>query len=239
MTLSPRFTTNLKPIDISERALGRLLEGIARLAAEDDDWSPEGSWPGLQIVLSSNPTGRVLFLTKLSGLLGVDLDKLTSRVSILTRYGVLSRAYVQCIARACPRRQIEFIGDLDPLDLTAYLSLAVRLRAFGKRICYSGVDDSWIERCRRHALKPGYLPVIPMTNFEKKQFALLKTVGVVWEEIVGVQGLELLNRGVKLELEGATNPAFYSPKFTAELESAVFAAERARPSARKRKRRGE
>jgi hypothetical protein len=36
------------------------------------------------------------------------------------------------------------------------------------------------------------------------------------------EAIELLNGGNKLELEGATNPAFYLPALTRELESNLF-----------------
>jgi hypothetical protein len=177
----------------------------------------------LHVVLSPRPAGRVLFVTKLQGLLGLDLDEAVSHVTILTRYGVPSRGYIACLARAFSRGPIEFVGDLDPLDLTVFLSLASRLRAFRKVVRYVGVDSQWIERCRRYAKGSGSLPLIRMSGFEVAHWALLKATDVAWERIVGFQAFEVLNQGFKLELEGATNPNIYSATLSAELTEVLFA----------------
>jgi hypothetical protein len=214
----------LKPRDLPEAALRRLLRAVTGLAGKEDwDWSPESPWPGLQVVLSPRPAGRVLFVTKLQGLLGLDLDEAVSHVTILTRYGVPSRGYIACLARAFSRGPIEFVGDLDPLDLTVFLSLASRLRAFRKVVRYVGVDSQWIERCRRYAKGSGSLPLIRMSGFEVAHWALLKATDVAWERIVGFQAFEVLNQGFKLELEGATNPNIYSATLSAELTEVLFA----------------
>jgi hypothetical protein len=206
---------------IPEKRLRQLLAAVNRIARDGDDWHVDGDWPGLQIVLPKRRSARIVFVTKLSGLLGFDFDVFTSNQTVVRGYGVLSRAYVGALARVCPRGVIHFVGDLDPLDLTAYLSLASRLHTLGRMIRYLGVDGAWVQRCRR-ALKRDKLPTIPMSDFEKAHFELLKGVGIPWERIIGRQALDVLDSGFKLELEGATNPAFYAEGFSKRLAKDVL-----------------
>src|SRR5580658_4000319 len=205
---------------LSEAKLKRLLVGVSRLA-NSDDWHPDWIWPSLQVVLPAGSSARILFVTKLDGLLGIDLDALPSKQTVVSRYGVPSRPYVAALSRACPRGVIHFVGDLDPLDLTVYLSLVGRLRPLGRTIRYLGIDGAWVERCRR-ALKRDKLPTIPMSDFEKRHFELLKRMGVPWSSIIGREALDVLDSGFKLELEGATNPAFYGGGFSEQITKEVL-----------------
>jgi hypothetical protein len=202
--------------------LRRLLRAVTRLAGDDDrDWDPETPWPALQLILSAR-TDRVLYVTKLQGLLGLDLDDAVSRVTIISRYGVPSQRYVSCVARACPRGAIHFVGDLDPLDLTVFLSLAGRLARLGREAKYLGVDSAWVRLCREHASRGDYVPTIRMSAFEVEHYNILKATRVDWDAVLGVEAVDLLNRGFKLELEGATNPEAYSGRFSAKLAGSLF-----------------
>ena len=116
----------------------------------------------------------------------------------------------------------------DPLDLTVFLVLASRLKPFGVRVRHLGVGGAWIERCRRNAKRQQALPTIALSRFEGEHFALLRKMPVEWDVVLGREALAMLDSGAKLELEGATNPVFYSPPFTRELEREVFGAASAR-----------
>jgi hypothetical protein len=70
-----------------------------------------------------------------------------------------------------------------------------------------------------------------MTKLEREHYNLLRATRVPWEQIVGAGALSLLDEGFKLELEGATNPECYSPKFPARVAEILFGGS-GRPRAR-------
>jgi hypothetical protein len=220
--VGPRDRPRADAGQLSKVALRRLLDRIDAISGEHDDWSRESRWPPLQIVPAQRRPQRALFVTKPNGLMGIDPEQLPSSVTFLSRYGIAGAEMVERIAAECPTKELAFVGDLDPLDLTVFLVLASRLGPYGVRVQHLVVGGAWIERCRRNSKgRPG-LPVIKMSAFETRVFDLLKTVPVPWKALVGGEALELLDGGEKLELEGATNPAIYLPALTRELQGDLF-----------------
>jgi hypothetical protein len=207
-----------------EVQLARLARRMTRLAGPDDDWSPGSRWGALQILPAEGRATRSLYVTKLGALLGLDLDPAARNrsLTLLSHYGVPSNALMDRIASECPRGTLDFVGDLDPLDLTVFLCLASRLQRRGVRVRHVGVGGEWIDRCRRHRSGKGGLPLIRMTPFERRQWAMLRALSVSWDAVVGAQATALLDAGTKLELEGATNPGSYAPVLTTELQRELF-----------------
>jgi hypothetical protein len=212
----------LDVVHLRKAELRRLLDRIDAIPGDHGDWDRESRWAPLQIVPAQRRARRTLFVTKPGGLIGVDPERMPRGLTFLSRYGIATAEIVDRIAAECPTKELDFVGDLDPLDLTVYLVLAARLGPYGVRVHHLGVGGAWLERCRQNSRPPTGLPLITMSAFETSVFTLLKTIPVPWEAIVGGEAIELLNGGNKLELEGATNPAFYLPAFTRELESNLF-----------------
>jgi hypothetical protein len=192
---------------LPEIKLRRLLARIGRIPKLED--YAEDRWSPLQIWVAEGRAKRALFVTKIGGLMGVDLNKLPKSTTLLAHYRVCMPALCERIARECPSGRLDFVGDLDPLDLTVYLTLASRLKKHGVTVRHVGVNGAWVERARKHLATPWKLPTIPMSGPERKHYALLKSFRFDWEAVIGAEAVALLDSGEKLELEGATNPAFY------------------------------
>lgn len=117
-----------------------------------------------------------------------------------------------------------FLGDLDPLDLTHYLTLragGVGSAPTALDVTYLGVGDALIALCEAHVrsrVRPLFEQVtITMTDFERRHLAALEAVWPVMASVVGPRSMALLRAGRKLELEGAINPAIYDDAFPEAL----------------------
>jgi hypothetical protein len=146
---------------------------------------------------------------------------------ILVRYGLPSAAYWKEIKDVTRRTRLPlcFVGDLDPLDLTAFVALRSgdpELRRPDRRaleISYCGVDDSWLTLCERNLLPRwhGARPLIRMSPLEQEHRDVIFGLAPWLLECVGPRSGALLRDGLKLELEGASNPAFYGKDFPRKL----------------------
>jgi hypothetical protein len=209
---------------LSEKRLRKLLDDVGRVYDDDDpsdvDWPPSNRWPYTTIVPAEGRARRTVYITKVHGLLGVETQRFPDDVTLLYRYGVTSQ--VDRIARECPSKRLEFIGDLDPLDLTVYLALASRLSRKGVIVEHVGVGDRWLERCLKY--RPGDLVFakIPMGRAERAHVELLQQLPIDWDGIVGKRAMTILKSGSKVELEGATNPDIYGAALTRDLERELF-----------------
>lgn len=210
-------------VALTRPRLHRLLADIGHIS-KLDDWDPEQRWSALQLCPAAGRARRTLLVTKLAGLIGVALHRLPSSVALLAHYGVPSRSLCARIARECSAGRLDFVGDLDPLDLTVYAALASRLREYGVAVRHCGVNATWLGWCKKQ-LRPRWnkkLPTITMDTAQRKHFELLRALPLPWERIIGASALELLEHGEKLELEGATNPGFYRPALTRDIERHVL-----------------
>lgn len=132
-------------------------------------------------------------------------------------------AYVRAHA-AHFHQPILFVGDLDPADLAAFLTLSIgspslkRPRGHRLKVKYLGLGDAMIDLCLRF-LGKGSLDEIctPMTTLEKKHFALIERMVPVLRQIVGRNALELLHSGRKLEIEGAVSRSLQDRDFAGAL----------------------
>jgi hypothetical protein len=225
------------------RELPRFLRHLDRAARKADaEWAPPSRWPGLCVAPSVSRCEQIVYITKGNGLLGVPLDddQLTGHATILLRYG--------CVMRELGKRVLAesrsigvptyFIGDLDPQDLTTYLTLACSDRDGFALVKYLGVDAGWQQLCHRYATERcrtmhAGLPTIEMGEFEREHLDGLLRLPFDWESLVGPEALKLLRSGYKLEIEGASNPAFYRRGFSKELRRHLFgrrSTQRAKPA---------
>jgi hypothetical protein len=143
------------PVELYEMTIARLrselptvLMRLERMALRQNaEWAAAARWPALSFVPSAKKCRQILYLTKCNGLIGIrlDADRLTSRATIFTRYGLVTpvfakRVFAEARASAVP---VDFVGDLDPHDLTVYLTLACAERGGFARVRYLGVADQW------------------------------------------------------------------------------------------------
>ncbi len=132
---------------------------------------------------------------------------------------------------ACP---VAFVGDLDPHDLTMYWFLRAGGEAGASSqepafdVQYLGVDSRWLAFCRAHLVgradgTPGVEDrvTIMLGAFERRLLAWL-SARMELGALLGDYALGLLLGGRKLELEGATNPAFYDAAFAEALRRSLF-----------------
>jgi hypothetical protein len=184
-----------------------------------------GPWP-LEVYAAPKKASRCIFFTK-SYLLRLWLrtDLFPQDTDALVSYGVPS-IRVCDIAREQARsagRPIQFVGDLDPLDLAAYAALAaggtpLRRRRRSVPVEYAGIDDRWLDLCERHARRPPVATyTIRLSTREREQLSALQRAGLDLEATVGPRCAALLRAGSKLEIEGATNPAIYRPELHRDL----------------------
>jgi hypothetical protein len=167
------------------------------------------------------------------------MTRLRPKGSALSAFcGPIADVYASHVAFEAKRRGVgvTFVGDLDPLDMTAYLSLAIRLRDEGVEVRYAGVNDQWLDACTRFLLDASRslqqaAVTIQMSTFEREHLRLIERLAVDWKQIIGPNALELLRFGLKLELEGATNPQFYRPGFSVAIENLLFGGDLANSSA--------
>jgi hypothetical protein len=131
----------------------------------------------------------------------------------------------------CP---MYFIGDLDPTDLATYYF--VKQGGYSPTsdpvaIEYVGISDRWLALCQRYfdPVGSGGGP----SSFERvsSSASSLELELMTWIEeafdgevssMVGSNSHDILKRGFRLELEGASNPVFYSEGFAEALSKLLF-----------------
>jgi hypothetical protein len=212
---------------VSEEKL--LGDAISRLLGGEHDPDAGRELP-LHIVPAARGCTKIIYTTKIDWLarLTDGLTNVPAEVAILWRYGPLSPQY-QAVVRAVAQSldaPIYFVGDLDPLDLVTYATLAAPGESPLMAIGYLGISDGWLERCERDlALRPGMAMqavCIPMEPEEQNALARLKQLPPPWADPLGPRATSLLSAGLKLELEGASNPDLYSRAFCDDLVRSLF-----------------
>jgi hypothetical protein len=181
--------------------------------------------PPFHCVPSPEKTRRIIYSTKCDWLLNVAGHSIPDDVTLLWRYGPLGpreRAFVRCMADHFGVA-VSFVGDLDPLDLATYATLVADPVVFDA--VYLGISASWLDACQADLAKQAVAfqrVCIPMDAAERDGWQGLREVRIDWSTLLGASALALLDSGLKLELEGGSNPAIYSAAFTAELAHSLF-----------------
>jgi hypothetical protein len=104
---------------------------------------------------------------------------------------------------------VVFIGDLDPPALAQFVETQ-RMAAGRVHVRYGGVNDAWLDHIASGLTGKWRFEhlCIPLAEDERALFAKLEDAIDV-AGLVGPRGATLLRGGLKLEVEGATNPAFF------------------------------
>lgn len=188
-------------------------------------------WNPFSVYLGKSKPRRLLFFTK-DILCRSWWQPLPGDVVALVHYGIPTALHFQMVEGWLARMggPIHFVGDLDPMDLTVFAALRAGdplLRAPRRRrlpVRYAGIDEGWLELCRRW-MRRGLARdtgTIAMPPLEREHLQLVRGLLPDIEALIGSRGVELLESGYKLELEGASNPALYRRSFTAELRRYVL-----------------
>ncbi len=214
-------------MNIDHEIWSSFRKGIAR----DDEWSSPSSNPPLTYVQGSGPCERLYYMTK-----PILFKRLLPRarfpggIAAFVRYGLVPSRYSVVVKETAIRLRLDapvaFVGDLDPYDLSVFLSLhqgspsLKRRTRYSPPIAYLGINDEWLDRCvrlsRPEVTRPEQLPVcIRMTDFERRHVDVLLRAAPQLRTVIGEGASALLERGYKLELEGASAPRFFEPGFFA------------------------
>jgi hypothetical protein len=183
----------------------------------------------LEIIAPLSSCRKALFLAKRGWLdVGLRLDQeIPHDVAVLSRHGPLSEPQKRLVEQVIEQlaAPLFFVGDLDPTDLTTYATLISGNREGSKlsKARYLGVGDEWIKLCESDSPKiPLSVCCIPLDAGERSALDRLTGLAIDWRKVVGKRGMKLLASGMKLELEGASNPAIYTPEFRQKLVSLLF-----------------
>jgi hypothetical protein len=216
---------------------------LKALAAEDDRGECEGDLQAftttpVQVFSGSTSYRRIVYATKpyfMSNMLS-SWKGLPPKVVFLVRPGMVLRSYFDIVAqfaaagRGC---RVVFVGDLEPLSLSVYMSLLAG--GFDRTevrklidVEYLGVNDKWLDVCR-HAIVPALrhpnvvgtrIPVAicrRLTGFERRHLRALTESGVSVQDLVGGESADLLERGYSVDLGAASDPQKYGRLFGARL----------------------
>jgi len=183
----------------------------------------------LEIHLPISACRKTLFITK-RGWLDVGLSlagQIPADVAILRRYGPLAAPQKRLLELVVEHlaAPLFFVGDLDPTDLTTYATLISGNRSGSSlsKATYLGVGDEWIKLCERDAPgRPLSVFCIPLDAGERRALERVQGLAIDWRKVVGKRSMKLLASGMKLELEGASNPALSSVGFREKILSLLF-----------------
>jgi hypothetical protein len=183
----------------------------------------------LEITPPLSPCRKVLFLCK-RGWFDVGLrlaQEIPPDVAVLSRYGPLSEPQKRVLEQVIEQlaAPLFFVGDLDPADLTTYATLITGNREGStlSKARYLGVGDEWIKLCEADSpSRPLSVCSIPLDAGERSALDRLTALAIDWRKVAGKRSMKLLASGMKLELEGASNPAIYTSEFRDKLMSLLF-----------------
>ena len=177
----------------------------------------------------SLPKALLFFTRRFLCKVWLEQDRYPKHLLSMVRGGVLTLGYWRWIRDAAKQARLPlcFVGDLDPYDLTTFLVLRSGdpdLRRPGRQalpITFAGIDDSWLELCEGHLLPRmrGELPVIKMAGLELEHRDIVLHLAPWLLDLVGPRCADLLRSGMKLEVEGASNPSFYDEGFHPALRA--------------------
>jgi hypothetical protein len=142
---------------------------------------------------------RIVVVTKEAGLRRWDRSLWPSDLAVVVARGMVTREQARLIGRLDGGRSspIRFLGDADPMDLHAFVSLRSYLGA--RRVRYFGISDEFLD-----ALGNGAVPadrLIVLSRFEKAHLRIIESL-VDPARYLGPRMGALLRAGHKLETEG-------------------------------------
>lgn len=164
--------------------------------------------PAPQLVEAEASAGhRILYTTKPRLLLYAPSGPPPGRAfDVFGRYGLPPREDALSLQRFAGARQVEFLGDLDPVDLCIFAWLRARLAP--TPLVHLGLGDRFLTPC---GAPPDHLQ-IACSSAERECLAELLPRMPDLSEIVGPRSLERLKQGRKLELEAIFCAGWVEPQ---------------------------
>jgi hypothetical protein len=107
-------------------------------------------------------------------------------------------------AMAALTKRVVFIGDLDPVDLATFVMLKSAAPR-GLSVRYGGMDDEWLAKEKASRTTPDATPYVKMPRTERRLWRALIDAYPALERTIGSNSMQFLERGLKLEIEGACN----------------------------------
>jgi hypothetical protein len=216
-------------LDDGEDALLRAaLLALRDRGEEDRSYEEDLRGRALHVTPALSACRRIVYTTKVDWLLHVLgwTDRIPDDIALLWRWAPVGKAHAGVIRSVVQAfgAPLVFVGDLDPLDLATFSTLERCLRGLASPVRYGGVGDRWLELCEQHLPPRASLRsvCIPMSDREQEAMRQADEIGLGWDAAAGPRGSALLGSGVKLELEGATSPHFFSPSLAGELARLVL-----------------
>lgn len=202
----------------------------ARRSPQANQYEPleAGTWSSLELFVPQKaPRALLLFTKPFLCKRWFESQTYPETLFSMVHGGIPTASYWRSIRDIAKRVRLPlcFVGDLDPFDLTTFLALRSGdpdLRRPDHRalpIRYVGIDDAWLKICERHLLPEmtGALPYFRMSALELKHRDLVLRMAPWLLDLVGQRCAELFRSGMKIELEGASNPSLYNRGFLSAL----------------------
>ncbi|HYV46662.1 MAG TPA: hypothetical protein VFA20_17470 [Myxococcaceae bacterium] len=178
-------------------------------------------------------TRRVVFLSKdyvyyrwVGGGLSVPPDWM-----VLSRIGVPDEPQMAFMADLHKKLRVpwHYIGDLDTLDLTAFLVMrALNIDFVGRRhalpVTWLGINDTWLALCRRWKDPRWRISFGQMNPLEPEHWSVLREVAPELPDTIGPECTRLLDCGQTLDLAAASGG--YKPGFHPRLMKHLVATAR-------------
>jgi len=202
------------------REVGRVFRVLSAIdVADEDDWEhPPAQERSVSVVIKVPTPRTAVFLTKCPFQPAAQtLVRPLGRSAIMWRWGVPLPEHMHVVAsvvRGLGLRQVGFLGDLDPLDLLAFVATRTYLKSHRISAKYLGVDSSMLKNVAPHWR-------IKMSSNDHRRWTLLLRSVPECAAWIGPEAVELLHSGYKLELEGAVNPSGREPKFAKSLSGLI------------------
>jgi hypothetical protein len=117
------------------------------------------------------------------------------------------------------------LGDLDPGDLTAFAALVSGGINLGQRplaqvdVLYGGLDDPMLQLVRRHVGSRRFHSkcLLAMTTGEREHLAAIKPLCPPLRSLCGREGADILESGLKCEVEAVFAPYICQGAFLADV----------------------
>lgn len=158
----------------------------------------------------------------------LDAEPEIAGANYLRRWATPTREYLRGLAAMLRYRPVlHFVGDLDPCDLAVFRALQtgspdlVPRRGWPLSVYYAGVDSRWVELAERGSPLLRQC-LIPMDPLERAQYRALTASWPELREVVGDRAADILNEGLKLEVEGATVHSFRNQSFRRQLVTFIL-----------------
>jgi hypothetical protein len=184
-----------------------LLDNIEKWFAEHEDGEfvcgPRVA--PFSVIAPLKTTLQVLLTTKPQVVsLGIENSKSPEQLAMIGRYGLPGRSDVPRISELVGTRSVQFVGDMDPVDLMVFAWYRATLAPL--QLVYLGVNDRLLADLGAVMTERVRIPLAPS---ESKSLVVLKQVFPDYREVIGSECDRVLSSGFKIELE-AVNLRFAS-----------------------------